>query len=204
WEEMTCLFAPSLGPSLWHMHPLKFLASLIQTNVNIRILRLRAFLRMIRIGEGTIQEDGYRTMFTGAKFTNFSKHPNTRHEANGVVSTAAGAYQFLYGTWRNLQRRYSFSDFSQSNQDLGCIALIAGRKALDAVMQDKISEAIHLCRIEWASLPGSPHGQPTANKKMIMEKYEVYLAEEKLGKTSLHATSEEMTKFIEDNYPEYL
>lgn len=35
-------------------------------------------------------------------------------------------------------------------------------------------------------------------------KYEVYLAEEKLGKTSLHATSEEMTKFIEDNYPEYL
>ncbi len=201
---MQDVTSEKLGPSLWHMHPLKFLASLIQTNVNIRILRLRAFLRMIRIGEGTIQEDGYRTMFTGAKFTDFSKHPNTRHEANGVVSTAAGAYQFLYGTWRNLQRRYSFSDFSQSNQDLGCIALIAGRKALDAVMQDKISEAIHLCRIEWASLPGSPHGQPTANKKMIMEKYEVYLAEEKLGKTSLHATSEEMTKFIEDNYPEYL
>ncbi|GJK06489.1 hypothetical protein TUM16656_48370 [Klebsiella pneumoniae] len=41
-------------------------------------------------------------------------------------------------------------------------------------------------------------------KKMIMEKYEVFLAEEKLGKTSLHATSEEMTKFIEDNHPEYL
>lgn len=201
---MQDVTSEKLGPSLWHMHPLKFLASLIQTNVNIRILRLRAFLRMIRIGEGTIQEDGYRTMFTGAKFTDFSKHPNTKHEANGVVSTAAGAYQFLYGTWRNLQRRYSFSDFSQSNQDLGCIALIAGRKALDAVMQDKISEAIHLCRIEWASLPGSPHGQPTANKKMIMEKYEVFLAEEKLGKTSLHATSEEMTKFIEDNHPEYL
>jgi muramidase (phage lysozyme) len=52
---------------------------------------------MIRIGEGTIQEDGYRTMFTGAKFTDFSKHPNTRHEANGVVSTAAGAYHFYTG-----------------------------------------------------------------------------------------------------------
>lgn len=154
-----------LGPSLWHMHPIMFLASLIQPNEDIRILRLRAFLRMIRIGEGTIQEDGYRTMFTGVKFTDFSKHPNIRHEANGVVSTAAGAYQFLYGTWRNLQRRYSFPDFSPSNQDLGCIALIAGRKALDVVMQGKISEAIHLCRIEWASLPGSPHGQPTANKK---------------------------------------
>lgn len=186
------------------MHPIMFLASLIQPNEDIRILRLRAFLRMIRIGEGTIQEDGYRTMFTGVKFTDFSKHPNIRHEANGVVSTAAGAYQFLYGTWRNLQRRYSFPDFSPSNQDLGCIALIAGRKALDVVMQGKISEAIHLCRIEWASLPGSPHGQPTANKKMIMEKYELYLAEEKEGKTSLHATTEKIVKFIEGNYPEYL
>ncbi|EKF1141588.1 glycoside hydrolase family 104 protein [Escherichia coli] len=193
-----------LGPSLWHMHPIMFLASLIQPNEDIRILRLRAFLRMIRIGEGTIQEDGYRTMFTGVKFTDFSKHPNIRHEANDVVSTAAGAYQFLYGTWRNLQRRYSFPDFSPSNQDLGCIALIAGRKALDVVMQGKISEAIHLCRIEWASLPGSPHGQPTANKKMIMEKYELYLAEEKEGKTSLHATTEKIVKFIEGNYPEYL
>ncbi|CAM7299836.1 Lysozyme [Escherichia coli] len=193
-----------LGPSLWHMHPIMFLASLIQPNEDIRILRLRAFLRMIRIGEGTIQEDGYRTMFTGAKFTDFSKHPNIRYEANGVVSTAAGAYQFLYGTWRNLQRRYSFPDFSPSNQDLGCIALIAGRKALDVVMQGKISEAIHLCRIEWASLPGSPHGQPTANKKMIMEKYELYLAEEKKDKTSLHATTEKIVNFIEDNYPEYL
>ncbi|EPQ6913521.1 hypothetical protein ACUVYS_003371, partial [Escherichia coli] len=83
-------------------------------------------------------------------------------------------------------------------------ALIAGRKALDVVMQGKISEAIHLCRIEWASLPGSPHGQPTANKKMIMEKYELYLAEEKEGKTSLHATTEKIVKFIEGNYPEYL
>ena len=70
-------------------------------------------------------------------------------------------------------------------------------------MQDKISEAIHLCRIEWASLPVH-HMVNQLQIKMIMEKYEVYLAEEKLGKTSLHATSEEMTKFIEDNYPEYL
>ena len=36
-------------------------------------------------------------------------------------------------------------------------------------MQRDISKAIHLCRIEWASLPGSPHGQLTANKKMLWE-----------------------------------
>ncbi|MEM6052405.1 glycoside hydrolase family 104 protein [Erwinia sp. P7711] len=193
-----------LGPSLWHMHPVEFLAPLMRVDKNIKILRLRSFLRMIRIGEGTTHEDGYRTMFTGVKFTDFSRHPNIRQKANGVVSTAAGAYQFLYRTWINLQHRYSFSDFGQSNQDFGCIALIAGRKALKAVMEGKISEAIHLCRVEWASLPGSPHGQPTANKQMIMRKYEDYLAEEKQGKTTLHASSAEMEKFIKDNYPEVL
>lgn len=71
-------------------------------------------------------------------------------------------------------------------------------------MEGKISDAIHLCRVEWASLPGSPHGQPTANKQMIMKKYEDYLVEEKQGKTTLYATSAAMKKFIEDNYPEVL
>ncbi|WP_240727310.1 hypothetical protein [Escherichia sp. E4385] len=41
-------------------------------------------------------------------------------------------------------------------------------------------------------------------KKMIMEKNELYLAEEKKDKTSLHVTTEKIVKFIEDNYPEYL
>jgi muramidase (phage lysozyme) len=193
-----------LGPSLWHMHPVIFLTSLMFRDENIKVLRLRAFLRMIRIGEGTTIDDGYRTMFTGVKFTDFTRHPNVRNEANGIVSTAAGAYQFLYNTWRSLHNKFLFSDFSPHNQDLGCIALIAGRKALVDVMNGKISEAIHLCRVEWASLPGSPHGQPTVDKEMIMKKYEHYFVEEKQGKSTLHATTEEIEKFIETYYPETL
>lgn len=127
-----------------------------------------------------------------------------RNEANGIVSTAAGAYQILYRTWRSLQDKFSFSDFSPHNQDLGCIGLIVGRKALIDVMNGKVSEAIHLCRVEWASLPGSPHGQPTANKEMIMKKYEEYYYEEKKGKSTLHAANEEISNFIEANYPEAL
>jgi len=46
--------------------------------------------------------------------------------------------------------------------------------------------------------------RPIPNKKMIMRKYENYLAEEKQGKTTLHASSAEMDKFIKDNYPEFL
>ncbi|MEW5291996.1 glycoside hydrolase family 104 protein [Erwinia papayae] len=180
------------------------MSSFMYRDDNIKILRLRAFLQMIRIGEGTTHENGYGTMFNGVKFTDFSRHPNVRNEANGIVSTAAGAYQFLYRTWRNFQNKFLFIDFSPHNQDLGCIALIAGRKALVDVMNGKVSEAIHLCRVEWASLPGSPHGQPTANKEMIMKKYEVYFSEERPGKSTLYATNAEIKKFIETNYSEAL
>ncbi|MGK0703862.1 glycoside hydrolase family 24 protein [Yokenella regensburgei] len=193
-----------LGPELWHMHPVMFLSSLIVLIGDIKILRLKAFLRMIRIGEGTTKEDGYYTMFTGRLFTNLTNHPNVRNESNGIVSTAAGAYQFLYRTWSNLSRKYSFKDFSQSNQDLGAIALIAGRNALVPVMNGQIDEAIHLCRNEWASLPGSSHGQPTVNKKMIIKKYEEYLLQEKSSVSTLHASDKDILEFIELNYPEVI
>ncbi|GDP01651.1 hypothetical protein BvCmsNSNP012_02718 [Escherichia coli] len=83
-----------------------FLASLIQPNEDIRILRLRAFLRMIRIGEGIIQEDGY-----WYKITDFSKHPNIRHEANGVVSTALEFINFYtkYGEICNVDIHFQIS-----------------------------------------------------------------------------------------------
>jgi muramidase (phage lysozyme) len=201
---MQDLSTVKLGPSLWHMHPVMFLCSLIWQNKKIEIIRIRAFLRMIRIGEGTTTRDGYRTMFTGARFSDFRKHPNLKNKANGYVSTTAGAYQFLFVTWKDLQRKYSFKDFSPLNQDLGCIALIAGRKALSVVMQDNVSEAIDLCRIEWASLPGSPHGQPTVDRRTIIEKYEGYLLDEAEGKTTLYSSHEEVELFIKKNWPSIL
>lgn len=55
-----------------------------------------------------------------------------------------------------------------------------------------VGKAIQLRCIVWASLPGSPHGQPTVDKDKIMIKYEEYLSEEKQGKTSLYATYKEI------------
>ena len=122
---------------------------------------VQAFLRVIRAGEGTAGENGYRTLYGGGLFDDFSKHPNVTVTAGGYTSTAAGAYQFLYRTWNGLVREYGFPNFNPIFQDEGAVALIIGRKALEAVKAGNLVEAIRLCNREWASLPGSPYGQPT-------------------------------------------
>lgn len=122
---------------------------------------VQAFLRVIRAGEGTSGIDGYRTLFGGKKFESFDAHPNIVTTASGYTSTAAGAYQFLARTWKALVEQYHFPNFGPQCQDEGAVALIIGRGALQAVKAGKLAEAITLCNREWASLPGSPYGQPT-------------------------------------------
>ncbi|TWP29260.1 LysM peptidoglycan-binding domain-containing protein [Apibacter muscae] len=79
--------------------------------------RVRAYMRMLRVGEGTgeliksydqklkkivyIEKDpqkGYTTAFGGNKILDLSKHP----EKNYGGSTAAGAYQIMRYTWWSL------------------------------------------------------------------------------------------------------
>ncbi|EKB60219.1 hypothetical protein HMPREF9700_01038, partial [Bergeyella zoohelcum CCUG 30536] len=86
--------------------------------------RIRAFIRMIRIGEGTGEliksrdkvtkeiiyipndfDKGYTTAFAGNKITDLSTHPqiiykNNPNDAEG--SSAAGAYQVMRYTWWEL------------------------------------------------------------------------------------------------------
>jgi muramidase (phage lysozyme) len=122
---------------------------------------LQAFLRVIRAGEGTSDEDGYRRIFGGELFDSFADHPRVRVPFGSTYSTAAGAYQFLARTWDGLVKQYRFQDFSPACQDEAAVALIVGRRALPAVLAGRLEEAIRLCNREWASLPGSPYGQPT-------------------------------------------
>jgi lysozyme len=60
---------------------------------------LRAFLIMIQYAEGTFGKDAYNKLFGGGLFTDFTRHPNTVISKWGIKSTAAGAYQILFGTW---------------------------------------------------------------------------------------------------------
>lgn len=135
---------------------------------------VQAFLRVIRAGETSQNDVAYRMMFGGGLFDDFSHHPNIVNEAVGLHSTAAGAYQFLYRTWQALCAKYDFPDFSPHSQDLGAIALIISRGALDDVQAGRFDEAIAKCNKEWASLPGSPYGQPTRSLSSLREVYVRY------------------------------
>ncbi|WP_255219021.1 glycoside hydrolase family 24 protein [Paraburkholderia kururiensis] len=122
---------------------------------------VQAFLKMIRVGEGTAGPNGYRTFFGGSLFTDMSRHPNVAHTAGGYTSTAAGAYQMLYSTWTEAAAACGLTDFSPQSQDIAACWLIKRRGALADVQNGAVDTAIGKCNREWASLAGSPYGQPT-------------------------------------------
>lgn len=126
----------------------------------LAIPNVKAILAVIRKGEGTSDSAGYGRIFGGRMFTDFSKHPNILVKGNGLSSTAAGAYQFLYSTWKETAAAMGLKDFSPASQDLGALGRIAARGALDDVIQGRFYIAIQKMGKEWASLPLSPYGQP--------------------------------------------
>lgn len=141
----------------------------------LKAANVKAFLKMIRLGEGTKDELGYQRIFGGTLFTDFSDHPRKfiPFVSNGkkTSSSAAGAYQFLARTWDGLVKQYGFPDFSPQCQDEGAVALIVGRKAIDDVLQGRFEEAVKKCNREWASLPGSPYGQPVVSMNKATAEY---------------------------------
>lgn len=143
-------------------------AALLDANVH-------AFLAVIRAGEGTADADGYRRMFGGRLFEGWADHPRQaltyRLGRSNITSTAAGAYQFLARTWDGLVRQYGFENFSPNQQDHAAVALIIGRRALDDVLAGRIEQAIARCNREWASLPGSPYGQPVRTMAQALATY---------------------------------
>lgn len=122
---------------------------------------VRAMLAVIRKGEGTSDANGYRRIFGGQLFTSFADHPRITVTANGYTSTAAGAYQFLARVWDETKSAMHLPDFSPASQDFAALGRIAARGALDDVIAGRFASAIAKMGKEWASLPGSPYGQPT-------------------------------------------
>lgn len=121
---------------------------------------VQALLKVIRQGEGTSGANGYRTLFGGATFDSFADHPRRVITKNGYTSSAAGAYQFLTATWDETKRIMGLSDFSPASQDRGAVGLLAKRNALDDAKAGRFDAAIAKIGKEWASMPGSPYGQP--------------------------------------------
>lgn len=137
---------------------------------------LTAFLAVIRTGEGTSGANGYRTLYGGSLFTDMADHPSNlgwpgvvlpdnycagAGLPKGCKTTAAGAYQFLSSTWNEAKRALNLPDFSPESQDAAAIWLIQRRGAYDDVIRGNFDAALQKVAREWASLPGSPYGQPT-------------------------------------------
>lgn len=132
---------------------------------------VRAMLAVIRTGEGTTGAAGYQTLFGGAKFASLDDHPRILVKRSGLASTAAGAYQMLSSTWDETKRIMNLPDFGQASQDMAAIGRMAARGALADVLRGDFKTAIAKLGKEWASLPGSPYGQPVMTMAKATQVY---------------------------------
>lgn len=112
--------------------------------------------RVIRHGEGTSGDAGYTTMFTGAKFSDTSRHPRQINRSGRLASDAAGAYQFLSTTWDGAKNALGLKDFSPASQEAAGRYLTQKRGVdPDAVYgtKEELGRALDRLAPEWASMP---------------------------------------------------
>jgi muramidase (phage lysozyme) len=119
--------------------------------------------------------DAYRVLFGGELLDDLSRHPNRKVTAGGYTSTAAGRFQALWGTWSDFCRDISEDPqtlpFTAEWQDLFGVWCCNRRHALADIGAGRIHEAVKKCASEWASLPGSPYGQPTITMDQFLGAY---------------------------------
>lgn len=139
----------------------------------LKAANMQAFLKAIRLGEGTSDELGYYRIVGGQTFTDDSVHPHIKVflPKYNVHSTAAGAYQIIFPTWTGLCKQYNFPDFTPECQDEAAVALIAEKHALGDVMFGDLKAAVQKCSAIWASLPGSTAGQRTEDFDKVQQVY---------------------------------
>jgi muramidase (phage lysozyme) len=121
--------------------------------------------------EGTwhVRDDGYNVLVGYGTFNDYSQHPNRRVEfRKGEFSTAAGRYQFLNRTWRELADKLMLADFSPTSQDRACIELFRECNALEDLKKGLVGVWAAKCKSVWASLPGAGYGQPERTRGQVV------------------------------------
>jgi muramidase (phage lysozyme) len=124
---------------------------------------LEAFLDLISYSEGTYGkgDNGYNVLVGGKLFEGYEDHPRVRVylPRYGVYSTAAGRYQILARIYDAYKARLSLTNFSPASQDAIAVRLLKERKALPAIEEGRLYEAVLLAAPVWASFPGAGYGQ---------------------------------------------
>lgn len=136
---------------------------------------VRRYLDLIAQAEGTAgHADAYRVGFGGAALADLSRHPGTRHafkqtDGKTNATTAAGRYQFLHSTWKDLAGALGLTDFSPRSQDLGALELMRRSGSLDDVLRGDFTSAVRKDGRTWASLPSSPYPQPKRSDAFVAQ-----------------------------------
>lgn len=137
-------------------------------------------LKTIRFAEGTAGPKGYQTMFGGGTFSDMSRHPDKVIKSGGYASAAAGAYQFLPGTWQSQASRLGLKGFGEKEQDIAALALARNRLmdigGLSTLEKEGLSQRVSSALApEWASFPTasgrSYYGQPVKPLGQLQEVY---------------------------------
>lgn len=137
-------------------------------------------LKTIRFAEGTAGPKGYQTMFGGGTFSDMSRHPDKVIRSGGYASAAAGAYQFLPGTWQSQASRLGLKGFGEKEQDIAALALARNRLmdigGLSTLEKEGLTQRVSSALApEWASFPTasgrSYYGQPVKSLGKLQEVY---------------------------------
>ena len=142
----------------------------------------QAYLDMIAACEGTTGDYGYRALFGYTPSNNrvfdngYATHPNIRVpytdlDGNQTYSTAAGRYQIIFGTFKELQAKLGTVDFTPQTQDAMALRLIAEAGAGDDVRLGQFQTAINATAGIWASLPASHYAQPKRSYDFALAAY---------------------------------
>lgn len=136
--------------------------------------RFRAMLGVIRDAEGASRyADPYRVAEGGKSTLSQLDTPEFRmwgftdKTGKSDKSSATGAYQFLRGTWNDLQNRYGFKDFQPRTQDLAALALMKDAGAFPYIQRGDYMGALNKVRTIWASLPGAGYNQQERGREFL-------------------------------------
>jgi len=176
---------------------------------------IKAGLIGIRYAEGTWKKGtdpkkGYNIMFGGSPFDNTKEHPNKVIYSGRYASAAAGAYQFMPGTWESV----GGGVMTPERQDWGATRLWLAREGLSQDQHGanqltrmlRVNKGIspnmaHKMAPEWASFPTiagvSYYGQPVKPLSEINRAYHTtlpgYQEEERVFKVE-QARREQVSK----------
>ena len=143
----------------------------------------QGLLRMLRFAEGTERggPDSYRVMFGGSLAPDLKQHPDKVIKGGKYSSAAAGAYQFMPGTWQAQQKKLGLGSFGSVEQDIAALDLARQRTlglgGLSYLQKQGLTpEFVAALAPEWASLPTkagkSFYGQPVKAFSELQKTYQ--------------------------------